>query len=90
MEWSSAVAIVNRSDIYINAGRKMKLNPKDVLVVQTLGQEIVDPQTKIVLGRTRGAVKGELLVTDIDERFTISKIRSGLGFQVGDMVRIKK
>ena len=90
VEWSGAVAMVSGSDVYINAGREVGLNPGDVLVVQTLGQEIVDPQTKIVLGRTRGAVKGELLVTDIDERFTISKIRSGLGFQVGDMVRIKK
>ena len=90
VEWSGAVAMVSGSDVYINAGREVGLNPGDVLVVQTLGQEIIDPQTKVVLGRTRGAVKGELLVSDIDERFTISKIRSGVGFQVGDMVRIKK
>jgi curli biogenesis system outer membrane secretion channel CsgG len=90
VEWSGAVAMVSGSDVYINAGREVGLNPGDVLMVQTLGQEIVDPQTKVVLGRTRGALKGELLVTDIDERFTISKIRSGMGFQVGDMVRIRK
>ncbi len=90
VEWSGAVAMVSGSDVYINAGKEVGLNPGDVLVVQTLGQEIVDPQTKVVLGRTRGAVKGELMVSDIDERFTISKIRSGMGFQVGDMVRIKK
>jgi curli biogenesis system outer membrane secretion channel CsgG len=90
MEWSGAVAMVSGTDVYINAGRDVGLNPGDVLTVQTLGQEIVDPQTKVVLGRTRGSVKGELLVTEIDEKFTISKIRSGLGFQVGDLVRIKK
>jgi curli biogenesis system outer membrane secretion channel CsgG len=90
VEWSGAVAMVSGTDIYINAGREVGLNPGDVLMVQTLGQEIIDPQTKVVLGRTRGSVKAELLVTEIDEKFTISKIRSGMGIQVGDMVRIKK
>jgi curli biogenesis system outer membrane secretion channel CsgG len=90
VEWSGAVAMVSGTDVYINAGRDVGLNPGDILMVQTLGQEIVDPQTKVVLGRTRGSVKGELLVTEIDEKFTISKVRSGMGFQVGDLVRIKK
>ena len=90
VEWAGAVAMVSGTDVYINAGRDVGLNPGDILMVQTLGQEIVDPQTKVVLGRTRGSVKGELLVTEIDEKFTISKVRSGVGFQVGDLVRIKK
>ncbi len=90
VEWSGAVAMVSGTDVYINAGREVGLNPGDVLMVQTLGQEIIDPQTKVLLGRTRGAVKAELMVTEIEERFTIAKIRSGMGIQVGDMVRIKK
>jgi curli biogenesis system outer membrane secretion channel CsgG len=90
VDWSGAVAMVSGTDVYINAGRDVGLNPGDVLMVQTLGQEIIDPQTKVLLGRTRGAVKAELMVTEIDERFTIAKIRSGTGIQVGDMVRIKK
>jgi len=90
VEWSGAVATVSGTDVYINAGREVGLNPGDVLMVQTLGQEIIDPQTKVVLGRARGAVKAELLVTEIDERFTIAKIRAGTGIQVGDIVRIKK
>ena len=90
VEWSGAVAMVSGSDVYINAGRDVGLNPGDVLMVQTLGQEIYDPQTKVLLWRTRGAVKGELLVTELEERMTITKARSGTGFQVGDMVRLKK
>lgn len=90
VEWSGAVATVSENDVYINAGRDVGLNPGDILTVQTLGQEIIDPQTKVVLGRTRGAVKGELQVAEIDERFTIAKVRSGTGFQVGDMVKMKK
>lgn len=90
VEWSGAVATVSENDVYINAGRDVGLNPGDILTVQTLGQEIIDPQTKVVLGRTRGAVKGELQVAEIDEKFTIAKVRSGTGFQVGDMVKMKK
>jgi len=90
VDWSGAVAMVSGTDVYINAGRDVGLNAGDVLMVQTLGQEIIDPQTKVLLGRTRGAVKAELMVTEIDERFTIAKVRSGTGIQVGDMVRIKK
>jgi curli biogenesis system outer membrane secretion channel CsgG len=90
VEWSGAVAMVSGTDVYINAGRDVGLNPGDTLVVQGTGQEIYDPQTKVLLGRTRGAVKGELLVTEIEERMTITRVRSGVGFQVGDMVRLKK
>jgi curli biogenesis system outer membrane secretion channel CsgG len=90
VEWSGAIALVSSPDVYINAGREVGLNPGDILVVQTLGQEIYDPQTKILLGRAKGALKGELLVTEIQERMTITRVRSGAGFQVGDMVKLKK
>jgi hypothetical protein len=90
VEWSGAVAMVSGPEVYINAGKDVGLNPGDILVVQTLGQEIYDPQTKVLLGRARGAVKGELVVTEIEERMTITRVRSGVGFQVGDMVRLKK
>ncbi len=90
VEWSGAVASVSGNEIYINAGREVGLNLGDVLTVHTLGKEIIDPHTKVSLGRTRGAVKGELQVAEIDEKFTIAKVLSGTGFQVGDMVKMKK
>ena len=90
VEWSGAIAMVSGSDVYINAGRDVGLMPGDILIVQTLGQEIYDPQTKVLLGRTRGGVKGELLVTELEERMTVTKVRSGVGFQTGDMVKLKK
>ena len=90
VEWSGRIAMVSGNDVYINCGRDVGLKPGDVLTVQTLGQEIYDPQTKMLLGRTRGAVKGELLVTELDEKMTITQIRAGTGFSIGDMVKLKK
>jgi hypothetical protein len=90
VEWSGRIAMVSGQDVYINAGQDVGLKPGDVLVVQTLGKEIYDPQTKVLLGRTRGALKGELLVTDLEEKMTITQVRSGTGFQVGDAVKLKK
>ena len=90
VEWSGRVAMVSGNEVYINCGRDVGLKPGDVLVVQTLGKEIYDPQTKVLLGRTRGAVKGELLVTELDEKMTITQVRAGTGFQVGDVAKVKK
>lgn len=90
VEWSGRIANVTGNEAYINCGRDVGLKPGDVLVVQTLGQEIYDPQTKVLLGRTRGAVKGELLVTDFLEKMTITQVRAGTGFQAGDIVKVKK
>jgi len=90
VEWSGRVAMVSGNEVYINAGRDVGLKPGDLLVVQTLGQDIYDPQTRVLLGRTRGGLKGELLVTDLEERMTITQVRAGTGFQVGDVVKVKK
>jgi curli biogenesis system outer membrane secretion channel CsgG len=49
VEWSGRIASVSGSDIYINVGRDVGLKMGDTLIVQTLGKEIYDPQTKILL-----------------------------------------
>jgi len=90
VEWSGRIAMVSGNEVYINAGRDVGLKPGDILVVQTLGREIYDPQTKVLLGRSRGILKGELLVTDLEEKMTITQVRSGTGFLEGDVVKIKK
>ncbi len=90
VEWSGRVAEVSGSDIYINVGRDVGLKAGDVLVVQGLGKEIYDPQTKILLGRAEGTTKGELVVTGyVGDKLTVARARSGTGFQVNDVVKIK-
>ncbi|MDP3038268.1 MAG: hypothetical protein Q8O18_00160, partial [Deltaproteobacteria bacterium] len=60
-------------------------------IVQTLGKEIYDPQTKILLGRGEGGVKGELTVTGyVGDKLTKARVRVGTGFLVNDVVKVKQ
>ena len=90
VEWTGRVASVSGNDIYINVGRGSGLKLGDTLVVQTLGKEIFDPQTKLLLGREEGAIKGELTVSGyVGDKLTKARARAGTGFQVNDMVKVK-
>lgn len=90
VEWTGRIASVSGTDVYINAGRDVGLNVGDTLIVQTLGKEIYDPQTKVLLGREEGPVKGELIVTGyVGDKLTKAKVKTGVGFQVNDLVKLK-
>jgi curli biogenesis system outer membrane secretion channel CsgG len=90
VEWTGRIASVSGTDVYINAGRDVGLNVGDTLIVQTLGKEIYDPQTKVLLGREEGPVKGELIVTGyVGDKLTKAKVKAGVGFQVNDLVKLK-
>jgi hypothetical protein len=90
-EWSGRIASIKGRTVYLNAGQKTGLKIGDVLTVQELGEEIVDPQTKVVLGRAPGSVKGEVIVTGyFGKDGSVATIRSGTGFKVNDLVKYKK
>lgn len=91
VEWTGRIASVSGSDIYINAGRDVGLNVGDTLVVQTLGKEIYDPQTKVLLGREEGPIKGELIITGyVGDKLTKARPKAGVGFQINDIVKVKQ
>lgn len=90
VEWSGRIADVKGGQIIINAGRMTGLAIGDVLVVRALGEEVIDPETGVSLGRAPGATKGEIQVTEFfGEDASICRIISGGGFEVGDMVKYK-
>ena len=62
-EWSGRIASIKGRTVYLNAGKKTGLKVGDLLMVQELGEEIIDPQTNVLLGRAPGSIKGELMVT---------------------------
>jgi curli biogenesis system outer membrane secretion channel CsgG len=90
-EWNGRIAKVEGEKVYINAGQKTDLQVGNILVVQDLGEDIIDPQTGISLGKTPGDIKGELIITAFSGNDgSIATIRSGGGFQYNDLVRLKK
>ncbi|RLC03829.1 MAG: hypothetical protein DRH90_10355 [Deltaproteobacteria bacterium] len=89
-EWSGRIASIKGRTVYLNAGKKTGLKVGDVLMVQDLGEEIIDPQTNVSLGRAPGSIKGEVMVTGFFGRDgSMATIKSGAGFKTNDLVKYK-
>jgi hypothetical protein len=90
-EWSGRIASIKGRTVYLNAGQKTGLKVGDVLIVQELGEEILDPQTNVSLGRAPGPVKGEVIVTGyFGKDGSTATIRSGTAFNTNDLVKYKR
>ncbi|KAF0119964.1 MAG: hypothetical protein FD151_1817 [bacterium] len=89
-EWNGRIAKVSGSTVYINAGKDVGLEIGNLLRVYSLGEEIYDPQTRVLLGREEGPLKAELIVTGyVDANLTKATIKSGTGLTVNDVVKLK-
>jgi len=89
-EWGGRIASIKGRTVYLNAGQKTGLKVGDLLMVQELGEEIMDPQTNVSLGRAPGSIKGELMVTGFFGRDgSVATIKSGAGFKQNDLVKYK-
>jgi hypothetical protein len=91
LEWSTSVASVEGSKIYLNAGKSTGLKIGDVVEVYGLGRLMKHPVTSVSLGRLPGKLKGKAKVTEflgIDA--SQAEIVSGGGIATGDIVRLSK
>jgi hypothetical protein len=91
LEWSTSVASVEGSTIYLNAGKSTGLKVGDVVEVYSAGRLIKHPVSGVSLGRLPGKLKGKAKVTEflgIDASQT--NIESGGGIATGDIVRLSK
>jgi len=89
--WKGKIMKVAGDKVYINAGKKTGLKVGDKLDVYRVGEELIDPDTKMKLGTTEDKV-GQVLITqnDIGDKADVSVARtsSGMGFQAGDIVKM--
>ncbi|MCH8274153.1 MAG: hypothetical protein IH851_05125 [Armatimonadetes bacterium] len=88
MPWSAKVADWDHEsgEIYINAGAGMGVRPGDRFDISRVIRVIRDPETGEVLGK-REATIGVIEVSEVEEKFSVAKVISGDGFEVGDIVR---
>lgn len=91
LDWHARIASIDEGKVYINAGRLSGLEKGKILEVYSEGDKIIDAKTKVPLGTTKGAFKGELEVVElfgVDASWTKSK--KGSGFAPTDIVYVKQ
>jgi hypothetical protein len=90
LDWHARIASIDKEKVYINAGRLSGLEKGGIIEVYSPGEEIIDPATKMPLGRTKGSYKGELEVVElfgVDASW--AKIKKGTIFSPTDLVYLK-
>jgi hypothetical protein len=88
LEWTTTVAKVEGSNLYLNAGKSSGLRIGDTLEVFDPGKEIIHPITNFSLGWTTGQLKGVIRVTDLfGVDAAIGKVVQGQGFNPNDVVK---
>jgi hypothetical protein len=88
LEWTTTVAKVDGSNLYLNAGKSSGLRIGDTLEVFEPGKEIIHPVTNFSLGWTTGQLKGVIRVTDLfGVDAAIGKVVQGQGFNPNDVVK---
>lgn len=89
IQWSGKIAAVDGDEITVNAGRKTGLLVGDRLRVFGEGRDVIDPDTKVSLGRKPGREKGEIEVADFfGEDGAVCRRIGGEGFAVNDVVKL--
>jgi len=88
IDWYSRLIKVDKGRIFVNSGRLSGLQIGQKLRVYAKGSEVVDPATKMSLGKAQGVMKGIVKVADFfGMDGAICEIVSGKGFAVADMVK---
>ncbi|MBI3074037.1 MAG: hypothetical protein HYY84_18160 [Deltaproteobacteria bacterium] len=87
--WSGRVAAVDGGRVYINAGAAAGILAGDSLVAREPGKLVKDPVTKMVIGYTKGNVKGKLQVVDLQGEMSGCVVMGGAGtLKVNDVVEL--
>lgn len=87
--WSCRIAAIEGNDIYLNAGQSSGLDLGVKLTIYSLGKEIKDPTTGLIIGYTQKKI-GIIEVTGFfGEDGSIAKIIEGTIPKVGDLCRLE-
>lgn len=84
--WRGRVVKLEGTRVYINAGLDSNLRSGDTFVVYRLGEELIDPETGLPLGREEERA-GKIKVIEVKEKYSVAEILEGGGFKRGDIVR---
>jgi curli biogenesis system outer membrane secretion channel CsgG len=90
LPWEGKIIKADGATIYMKPGSKGGVQPGMVFSIYRAGEELIDPDTGISLGSEESKI-GEIQYTgDVaDGKAGKALVKSGTGFQAGDLVRIK-
>jgi curli biogenesis system outer membrane secretion channel CsgG len=91
--WEGRVAAIDpeggpASTIYINAGTAAGLKVGDRFEVLEPGRDIVDPETRVVIGRAKDRMVGTCEIETVTSGMSCAVPLEGEGFAVGNVVRM--
>lgn len=88
--YRTRVVLVEGNNVVIRAGTKSRLQPGTVLGVYRPGADLIDPETGRVIGKREKQI-GEIVITSHEnENVSDASVKSGMGFQAGDIVKETK
>lgn len=90
LPWEGKIIKASGTTIYMKPGSKGGVQPGMVFSIYRAGEELIDPDTGLSLGSEESKI-GEIQYTgDVaDGKAGKALVKSGTGFQAGDLVRIK-
>jgi curli biogenesis system outer membrane secretion channel CsgG len=88
--WQGKIIKASGTTIYMKPGSKGGVQSGMVFSIYRPGEELIDPDTGLSLGSEESKI-GQIQVTgDIgDGRAAKAMVKSGTGFQTGDLIRVK-
>lgn len=88
--FQSRVLAIEGSTVVVRAGTKSKLGEGTLLGVYRPGADLVDPDTGRVIGKREKKI-GELMITSHQgEKISEASVKTGVGFQAGDIIKAVK
>lgn len=90
LPWEGKIIKASGTTIYMKPGSKGGVQPGMEFAVYRPGEELIDPDTGISLGSEESKIGTIQYTADIGEgKAGKALVKSGTGFQAGDLVRIK-
>jgi curli biogenesis system outer membrane secretion channel CsgG len=91
--WEGAIAEMETEGdritvLYLNAGSRAGISVGDTFEILRAGRPIINPETKVVIGRTRDSLIGLCKVDTVNDEFSTALPVQGEKFQKGDLIRI--
>jgi curli biogenesis system outer membrane secretion channel CsgG len=87
--WTGRVVEVTGDQVYINAGSASGVKPGDVFSVTAVVKELTDPDSGEVL-TTIEEKRGDIDLVDVQEKFSIARMRVPFETKRGDLVKYSR